>query len=102
MKDETPRFLLYRGDILLGVVNHTHDDFPCHKGSFEPSQDFASVKALFDKEISILESDNCDLDEWEAAWTIITAPGLRLVPVGGGNTISEPLIHIDGTETWWR
>jgi hypothetical protein len=102
VKSETPRFLLYRGDTLLGVVDHADDDFPWHHGSFEPARGFSSVKGLFDKARAILEKRIFYGAEWEAVWSEITLPGLSLVSVSDGRVIREPYIHIEGTETWWR
>ena len=102
MKDKTSKFFLFRGDDLLGVVTQTYDDFPWHHGSFEPSPEFYAVKELFDKERTMLERTEFDVDHWENVWEEIIRPGLRLVPVDSGNSIDELLILIDGTETWWR
>jgi hypothetical protein len=95
-------YRLLRGDKLLGTVTHhpAHDDFPWRGGVFEPTPEFDSVRPLFDEELRLLNADR--MDEWTVAWDDIERPGLALEPLDGGSPITEFLIHIDGTKTWWR
>ncbi len=95
-------YQLYRGSKIIGSVIHTDDDFPWHNGIFEPTSDFIDVKPLFDAELKLVEDDDLEDDKWDALWTEILAPGLRLVPSSGGKEINDFLIHIDGRKTWWR
>lgn len=97
----TNRFELYRGDVLLGVVEHTADDFPNHLGVFYPNDAFAEVESLFASEIQMLDKGR--MDEWRELRERIERPGLRLNPVGPGKEVKNPLIHIDGSgKVWWR
>jgi hypothetical protein len=95
------KYELYRGQVALGVITHEMDDFPFHKGTFMPSKEFANIASLFDREISLLESHR--IAEWQEVRDEIDAPGIRLESLeGGGKTIMNPLLHIDGSEAWWR
>lgn len=93
-------YRLYCGDELLGALTHTDDDFPWHNGTFEPTPEFEEVRPLFERELALLNADR--MDEWESAWESIAALGLRLVPARAGADIDEFLLHIDGSQAWWR
>jgi hypothetical protein len=96
------KYYLYRGKKLLGTITHTSDDFPWHQGVFEPEPCFDEVKHLFNQELKLLENDELTDGKWDAVWTEITRPGLKLIPISGGKDIEKFLLHIDGEETWWR
>lgn len=98
----TTAYRLIRGATVLGTVTHNpaQSDFPWHGGIFEPAPEFDVVRSLFEDELQLLDADR--IEEWEIAWAQIEKPGLRLEPVGGGEPITELLIHIDGAKTWWR
>lgn len=95
-----PDFRLYRGDQLLGTLTHTDDDFPWRNGTFDPAPAFAEFRPLFERELALLNTDR--MHEWEAAWEAIAALGLRLEAGTAGESITEFLLHIDGTRAWWR
>jgi hypothetical protein len=42
------------------------------------------------------------LDGFDLIWQKIDAPGLILRTEDGTKAIKNVLIHIDGTNTWWR
>jgi len=94
------RLRLYRGGRLLGELTHTHDDMPWHHGTFAPTPAFEEVRPLFDRDLELLNADR--MDEWEAAWEAVAALGLRLEPVAAGADIDEFLLHVEGTQAWWR
>lgn len=94
------KYAFYRGQTLLGVVIHETDDFPTHKGKFQPSANFKRVALLFEKEIYLLEYG--DMHEWQKVRDEIDKLGTELRPLEGDmKTIVNPLIHIDGSEVWW-
>ena len=93
-------YRLYRGDVLLGTLTHTGDDFPWHDGTFDPAPVFEEVRPLFDRELALLNADR--MDEWETAWGAIAALGLRLEPMAAGSDVNEFLLHIEGQRAWWR
>ncbi len=97
---------LLRGDVLLGTItlDPSRSDFPWHAGVFAPSEHFAEVRPLFERELHFLNTNTGDehWDAWEEVWTAISKPGLRLLAPDGIEFTSDPLIHIEGTKTWWR
>ena len=50
----------YIGEAFLGLVIHEIDDFPFHRGTFQPSEDFRSVALLFEREIHCF----LNLEKW--------------------------------------
>lgn len=42
------------------------------------------------------------MDEWEAAYAAVDALGLALRPVGDTRIPVGFLLHVDGTEAWFR
>jgi len=95
-----PDLRLCRGDVLLGTLTSTDDDFPWHHGTFDPAPAFEEVRPLFDRERELLDAER--FDEWEAAWEAVVALGLRLELTATGATIDEFLLHIEGNRAWWR
>lgn len=93
---------LYRGDCLIGRIEPKAElfDFPWHAGLFTPAPGFTEVEALFLEESRLLEAG--EMDAWSDAWDAIEAPGLKLVPLDGGNAITELLIHIEDGVARWR
>jgi hypothetical protein len=97
---------LIRGGVLLGSItlDPSKFDFPWYAGFFSPSEHFAEVRPLFDRELHLLNTNTEDKhwDAWDEAWEAISQPGLRLVGPSDTDFTSDPVIHIDGTKAWWR
>jgi hypothetical protein len=93
-------YRVYRGDELLGTLTRTDGDMPWHEGTFHPTAAFAGVAALFDRERELLDAD-C-IDECNAIWEEIVAPGIWLEPLDGREMITECLLHIEGRRAWWQ
>lgn len=91
---------LYHGEEIVGELTHTHDDWPWHFATFAPEPAFEGVRSLFDRELELLNADR--MDEWELAWDAIAALGLRLVPGSAGGAIDDFILHVEGTQAWWR
>ena len=109
MPKQVPQLLnLIRGETLLGTirVNPGHADFPWSSGTFQAAPEFESVRPLFERELRLLRDnandDAATWDDWEDTHAELHDPGLRLVAPDGGDTLEEILIHINGTEAWWR
>lgn len=101
MSDQPIQFGFYRGDILLGYIMPTHDDFPWHYGRFDASSEFGAVAHLFENELRLLKETKGNA-KWAEAYDAISSAGLRLDPVGHGKAINNPLMHIQGGIAWWR
>jgi hypothetical protein len=94
---------LKQGELLLGTLETTDLDQPWVICKFTPTPAFEAVKPLFDAELELIEgSDDLEIDAWEMAYSRIDELGLQLVPVNGEPSISEFVLHIDGSEAWFR
>ena len=95
-----------RGGVLLGSIwlDPSQFDFPWYAGVFSPSEHFAAVRPLFERELYLLNTNTEDKhwDAWDEAWETVSQPGLRLIGPDDTDSTSDPLIHIDGTKAWWR
>jgi hypothetical protein len=103
-----PSLELVRGGVVLGSIDvkKGEADFPWYSGLFHPSGEFQSVRKLFERELQLLQSntsdDSAQWDEWEAVHEELHGPGLQLVAPDEGYDAGEVIIHIDGSEAWWR
>jgi hypothetical protein len=104
-----PRTLeLVRGNAILGTieVRPGDGDLPWYSGAFHPTADFEAVRDLFEHELRLLrnnKSDNpAEWDDWEDVHAELHEPGLRLQAKDKSYVADEILIHIDGSEAWWR
>jgi hypothetical protein len=75
--------------------------------AFEPTAHFADVAPIFAEELRCLNAidDSPDgVDELEAMISQVTALGLELRPLLGGESLREYLLHIDlpAREAWFR
>ena len=96
------QYRLLRGNIDLGIVTHSADDFPQHEGVLQPSSAFETVRSLFEREIQLLKTEGATA-AWRQLRDEIDAAGMRLEPYEWvGKQIVNPLIHIQGDKVWWR
>ena len=109
MTNRVPTTLnLIRGDAILGTiqVNPGDADFPWSSGSFQATPEFEGVRHLFERELQLLRANSNDdaatWDDWEAVHAELHDPGLRLAAPDSNYSVEEILIHINGTEAWWR
>jgi hypothetical protein len=107
--DQMPSTLsLIRGEVVLGSidVNSGAADFPWFSGVFHAAPEFEEVRHLFDRELQLLRANSADdsavWDEWEAVHAELHDPGVRLCSPDSDYVAEEILIHINGTEAWWR
>jgi hypothetical protein len=100
--NEQSKFLLFRGDTLLGTITHdqSRDDWPWCNGNFIPAEDFASAKPLFEKELMLLRARN--YQEFDQLWEEIKKPELKIQLIRTGENFSVGLLHIDGDKISWR
>ena len=108
-RQQIPRALeLVRGNVVLGTIDVKpgDSDFPWHSGAFHPSAAFESVRGLFEDELRLLRDNTSDdsgqWDDWEAVHAELHEPGMRLQAADRSYEADEILIHIDGSEAWWR
>ena len=99
---------LVRGDIVLGTIEVNHDgaDLPWFSGAFTAAPGFEEVRELFERELQLLRvnsnDDSATWDDWEAVHAELHDPGLRLCTPDSSYRAEEILIHINGSEAWWR
>ena len=100
--NEPSKYLLFRGDTLLGTITHDQgqDDWPWQYGSFASSPEFASARHLFDKGVRLLGARRNE--EFARIWTEIQEPGLRMQMIGTNKILRGGLVHIDGEKVSWR
>jgi hypothetical protein len=99
---------LIRGETVLGRIEVNPDaaDFPWFSGVFHATPEFERVRHLFDRELQLLRANSTDdpeaWEEWEEVHAELHDPGVRLCSPDSGYIAEEILIHINGTEAWWR
>ena len=61
---------------------------------------------LFDQELRLLRANEADdsalWDDWEAVHAELHDPGIRLEATDRSYRADDILIHINGSEAWWR
>lgn len=95
---------LRRGDAVIGEITVTEADFPWLRGTLTPRDGFAEVAPLFAEELALTEAFEDDNSEetiaaWEAVHDQIAA---TMTLAGPSGPVAEFLLHIDGTEAWFR
>jgi hypothetical protein len=99
---------LVRGDDVLGTIHvkPPEPDSPWHSGTFQPTPHYEGVRELFEYELKLLQAnktnDSAQWDDWEAVNAELHEPGLRLQSRDRSYVADEILIHINGSEAWWR
>jgi hypothetical protein len=102
------RLRLVRGNVVLGTIALKPPDpnSPWRSGTFDPSAEYESVRELFEHELRLLQANKSDdpaqWEDWEDAHAELHDPGLRLEGEDKSLFADEILIHIDGSEAWWR
>src|SRR5688572_23008777 len=95
---------LRRRDDVVGEITISDADFPWLAGTFVALPGFAEVAPLFAEELELtrrIEDDDskATVEEWEAVHRRI-ATMLTLVAPSG--PVAEFLLHIDGSDAWFR
>lgn len=106
---QVPKSLeLVRGNVVLGTIEviTREADSPWSSGVFHAAPAFDAVRDLFERELKLLQANTSDnaaqWDDWEAVHDELHEPGIRLEAKGKGYDADDILIHINGTEAWWR
>jgi hypothetical protein len=97
-------FELRRGDAILGIVtlDPAECDFPWQGGWLEPAPAFAEVEPLFQEWERRLEAEDYG-EASEAVFEQIIRPGIRLIPLAGGESQEVGGIRIDAVgRVIWR
>lgn len=106
---QIPRTLeLVRGSDVLGTieVKPGDADLPWRSGAFRPAAEFEAVRDLFEHELRLLRNnttnDSAQWEAWESVHAELHDPGMRLQARDQSYVADEILIHIEGSEAWWR
>jgi hypothetical protein len=78
----------------------TSGDFPWLTARIDPGEGFEDVRPLFAEELLRLDRTDGDVKSWEQAYDAVRAAVTLRYPEG--HDVPEFLLHIDGTEAWWR
>ncbi|CAB4864670.1 unannotated protein [freshwater metagenome] len=94
---------LRRDREVLGTIEIRGGDFPWLSGEWVPTVWFDDVRALFERELELVEGPEFDgkIDDWEDAYREIWRQGVRLHRPEG-TAVPEFLLHIRGDEAWFR
>jgi hypothetical protein len=92
---------LMSGRIVVGTIDVSDVDQPWFVGRFVPEAAFAEFSDAFAQELELVDGDlEHQIDQWERVYRSIRD---RMQLVGpDGNTVPEFLLHIRGTEAWFR
>jgi hypothetical protein len=88
---------------VLGTIEIRGGDFPWLSGQWVATAGFDDVRALFQRELELVEGPELDgkVDEWEDAYRDIWRQGVRVYRPEG-TAVPEFLLHISGDEAWFR
>ena len=99
VRPEVWRLVDHDGSTLADLVVTDHD-FPWLRARVESTGGFDRVRDLFEDEIRLLNAQPEDWDAWGRAEAAIRG-AVRLVDPQG-TSVPEFLLHIEGTDAWWR
>jgi hypothetical protein len=75
-------------------------DFPWLSARVEPGEGFVDFLPLFAEELTQLERIDDDGAAWDRAYDAVRDAVTLRYP--NGDEVPEFLLHVDGTEAWWR
>ncbi|MFI7413737.1 hypothetical protein ACIBU0_34275 [Streptomyces sp. NPDC049627] len=87
------------GDDPVGEILIDEADFPWLSGRFTPGPGYDAVRALFARELALLERYDDAWEAWEAAYDEIRRRVSLCSPDG---PVAEFLLHIEGDRAWFR
>ena len=87
------------GQTIAGLVV-VSGDFPWLNARVDPREGFEEFLPLFAEELTQLDRIDEDGAAWDRAYNAIRAAVTLRYPTG--DEVPEFLLHVDGTEAWWR
>lgn len=92
---------LHHGDRVVAALHVTEADFPWLRARVEPAPGFDTLAPLLAEEARLADAlDDGVSAEWEAAHDRVRAVTRLTRP--DGRDVPEYLLHVDGSEAWWR
>jgi len=101
VNDNSELWYLYKDDVLLGTFENCESDWPWLSCTFVSTAAFDQYRALFEREATHLEKVGAD-EILEMYADQITQAGLRLVPADPIREVEDYILHISGSEGWFR
>jgi hypothetical protein len=95
-----PTWQLLRGDQIVADLIVYGGDFPWVNARLEPKEGFEEIRPIFEDELRLLDADDENVEAWEQAYYRVRSEVKLAHP--DGHLVPEFLLHIDGTEAWWR
>ncbi len=92
-------FYLFLNNIKIVTLIEYEDDFPWHRCTFIPENDFDSIKHLFDDELYYFENN---IKEWDKAYNKIKELNLIIKIKDSSKIIRNFLLHINNDKAWFR
>jgi hypothetical protein len=96
MSEQNLILYVYKDDALLATLSNIQlFDWPWYKCSFQPTPAFEPYKALFDRELELLEGNGAD-EEWFSIYSEIENLSLRLFYPEQPKSTALFFLHVDG------
>ena len=90
---------LLRDDRVVADLVVYGGDFPWLNARVFPKEGFEEIRPIFEEELRLVDDDE-NIQSWEDAYHRIRAEVSLAAP--DGHLVPEFLLHIDGSEAWWR
>jgi hypothetical protein len=97
---EGSKWQLLRGDQVVGELVVYGGDFPWLNARLHPMEGFEQIRSVFEEELRSLDAYDENIERWEDAYRRVRAAVTLAAP--DGQIVREFVLHIDGTEAWWR
>ncbi|MGW6131060.1 hypothetical protein ACWFNE_13625 [Cellulomonas sp. NPDC055163] len=92
---------LHHGDRVVASLHVTEADFPWLRARVEPAAGFDDLAPLLAEEARLADALDDEVSAaWEAAHDRLRAATRLTRP--DGRDVPEYLLHVDGSEAWWR
>ena len=98
--NEAETWQLQCDGILLGTLTLRELSQPWFFCAFAPTQLYEGYQQLFENEVKML--DTGIIKQWEKAYKPIEKLNLRLYSNKNNKYLPKCLLHIDGSEAWFR
>lgn len=96
-----PTWQLLRGDQVVADLIVYGSDCPWVNARLDPKEGFEEIRSIFEDELRLLDVyDDENIEAREQAYSRVRSEVKLAHP--DGHLVPEFLLHIDGSEAWWR
>ena len=99
LMDDPTWHLLRGGEVVADLIVYG-GDFPWVNARLDPKQGFEEIRPMFEEELRLVDAHDENIQAWEQAYDRVRSEVKLAHP--DGHLVSEFLLHIDGTDAWWR